>query len=155
MATRFTRDGIKQLRWDVEQALAPLEKHWDAKFKLGTIRFRENSADIKVSVSLVGDSGIVQTREREAFIKSASQYGLKSAWLDQEFCSSGSYFRITGLSTRRLKYPVDVERRDGKPFKFSAILVAQLMRLVEYEENAPTAPTLDSIKERLSSQGVI
>jgi hypothetical protein len=79
-------------------------------------------------VSIPGRAGAVRTREQQRFVASAGQIGLQASDFEREFSAEGQRFRITGIDTRRSKYPISAERlSDGRLYKFPSDDVIKLL----------------------------
>jgi hypothetical protein len=115
-----------------KDALAALEKvaaDYGVAIKQGGSRFTDTNANIKFELSAITSSGEVQTPEAQEFKRSAARFGLHPDDLGGTFTSQGTQYRITGLKTRRPKYPVTGARvSDGRTFKFPASSVTNVIQ---------------------------
>jgi hypothetical protein len=72
-------------------------------------------------------SGDVLTPEAEAWKRSANRYGFNADDLGGTFVSRGVTYEITGLKTRRPKYPVSAKNLStGRMHKFPVSLVVDI-----------------------------
>lgn len=121
----ITAQEIRTLRSYLQEAIDGLGVG-DTTFEVGSASFnpREGHGHFKVTFASKTSAGIVETPERLAFIKYAFRYGLTPGNIDDNFVNNGTEYRITGLKTRRPKYPISgVRVSDGKPFKFTEFQV--------------------------------
>lgn len=120
----FLRDFNK----DAVAALEKVAAEHGVSLKQGTSRYSDTNATIKFELSAISTSGEVLTPEAQAFKRSADQFGLHADDLGGTFLARGTKYRITGLKTRRPKYPVTAERvSDGRSFKFPASSVSNVI----------------------------
>jgi hypothetical protein len=109
-----------------EDALAALEevaRRHGVSITKGNGRFaREGSnATIKFELATIGSGGEVNSKEAVAWKRDAARYGLDPDALGTLFRVGATEYRITGLNTRRPKFPVSATRvPDGKVYKFRA-----------------------------------
>ena len=116
----FDRSKVKLIREVVQNELDKLGEKLKLKFNLGSASFTSNNIHFKMEVAGFGEDGKAVTSEMEMFKRYAMMYGLKPDDLGKQFNSwNGNTYTITGLSTRRSKYPIHAEK-DGKKFKFPA-----------------------------------
>lgn len=93
--------------------------------KAGSFARDGSNATIKFEIATVGNDGQVQTKDAQAFKRDAALFGIDPEALGTTFTVRGTEYRITGLSTRRPKYPISAERvKDGRAFKFPAEVVS-------------------------------
>lgn len=118
----ITRQEVKTLRSYLQEAIDGLGVG-DTTFTVGSASFDPiaGNGHFKVDFASITSEGVVETPERIDFIRFASNYGLTPDNIDDTFVTNGTQYRITGLKTRRKKFPISGERvSDGKPFKFTA-----------------------------------
>ncbi len=85
--------------------------------------------ELSLRVAIPGPDGSVFQPEKAMFEVLAESYGLKPRDFGRKFSTGREQFEITGLDTRRPKYPVSVERiPDRQGFKFTAENVAVLLK---------------------------
>jgi hypothetical protein len=80
----------------------------------------------KVEFAEIGEDGIVETGEAQAFRLMASLYGLQPEWLGREFLHGGRTFKVTGLNAKAKRMPVTAES-EGREYKFAAPAVAKAL----------------------------
>jgi len=82
-----------------------------------------------IEVGIPMSDGTILEPGRALFEVLAGDFGLNASDFGREFRANGEAFRITGLSPRRPKYPIDAERlSDRGQFKFTAENVVLYLR---------------------------
>ncbi len=117
------RIRAQRIRHRVLEALQEVGEAEDVSFSLGRGTFTRGYVSMKMTAADVLTDGTVLDPERVAFTTYAANYNLDPLDLDKEFTWNGRTYRITGLSQRRSRYPIGVEREDGRKIKMSAQLV--------------------------------
>lgn len=118
------RDKVKQLRKSLEVALNAVENEMNVKVNIGSARYSKNDCIFKLEIADIQENGEVFNREAADFKMYACTYGLDPYDLGKEFSHGGERFRITGLKTRRHKFPVSaVGVENGKQYKFPVDIV--------------------------------
>jgi hypothetical protein len=93
--------------------------------KAGSYARDGSNATLKFEIATIGNDGQAQTKAAQAFKRDAARFGIDPEALGTTFTSRGVEYRITGLNTRRPKYPISADRvRDGRAHKFPASVVA-------------------------------
>ncbi len=88
-------------------------------YKGGSFARDGSLATIKFEMLAPNASGEIESPEAKDFKRYAKQYGFEPEDLGSEFTHRGEKFRITGLKTRRRRFPISAERiKDGRGFKF-------------------------------------
>ena len=113
----ISRSSIRLIRDQVDKCLSQLEKLTGLTAVLGDrVTFDPGrNVTFKLTLAVKGE-----TPEVRDFELACHRYGLKSDDLGKTFISRGKTYKITGLTTRRPKFPINVECSDGKAFKFPA-----------------------------------
>lgn len=130
MTTEITRESLRLLMKDLEQALAEVGKAHGVKLGTGSARFSPSSCTIKIEGVVVGESGEIpdapasDLKAREDMKVRGILYGAREAWLDQYFDLRGSVYRIIGLLPKRhqnciLAGRVGLDGKIEKRFVFS------------------------------------
>lgn len=125
------RAVVRAVREAIEATdFSEIERRYKVKISLdggGSFDPSEHgSARWKLVATPVVD-GEVKSREALEFERMATLYGFEPSDLGKTFMSRGRRFKITGLKTRRHKYPISAEcLDDGKGYKFpiDSVLVA-------------------------------
>jgi len=119
---RFDRDSVKLTRQRLEETLKGFGEEFGCQVRVGNASFDRDGAycTFKLELAVVGEGGVVQTKEMSDFRQLAVLYGLKPEDLGAEFTARGETYRIVGANPKSGKYPIIGERvKDGKAFKFS------------------------------------
>ena len=122
----MTKQQVIALRAKLDTALAAISKEVGYKLSLGSCRFGE-VATFKLEAAPINGDGKVASQAEADFCALASIYGLKPEDLGKKFSLQGSIFTVTGLNSRRPRFPVDARRADGKTFKLPADTVEKLL----------------------------
>lgn len=120
---QFDRTNLRALQADIDAALAAMAEKHGIQIKAGGASFGATAATFKVELAVIGDGGVAKTRHATEFELFASSYGLAPTDLGREFTYKGNGYKITGLSTKSRRFPVEASRTDGRTFKFPAELV--------------------------------
>lgn len=121
------KQKAQQMRVFLEVALTGFEEHFGVAVKIGSIRYTDTNASMRLEVSEVSENGEVQSREVEDFKRFADAYGLSPEWLGEKFTVRGKTFTITGLNTRAKKYKIRAKDEAGNPYKFNELTVQRAM----------------------------
>jgi len=103
--TSFDRPTVKALRVDLDSALAKVAKEYGIEISTGNISFSGDNCSIKVKASVIGDGGMVITKEATDFARYA-KYELPGVKLGDTFMNAGTVYTITGWKSRARKSPV-------------------------------------------------
>ena len=119
------RRMVRILRKEMEDAFAPIEKKWGVKLAFGSCRFNDDRATYKLEAKRLGSDGVPTD-----FRKLADDVGLRLDAFESPFEHRNQLYRVVGVTKRRPKYPIDVERLiDKKRFKFPVRLVKTALEL--------------------------
>ena len=121
---QIDRAFLRTFTKDAEAALTEIADKYGVKisYKGGSFDRVGSFATLKFEV-VAPDASTGETLSREAqdFKRFANHYGFAPDDLGSEFTVRGEVYRITGLKSRRPKFPISAERvKDGKLFKFSS-----------------------------------
>jgi len=123
------RAKVKMLRVALENALKTVEENFNVKVNIGNGSYNDSNCSFKTEFADVSANGEVKSKEAEDFKLYATQFGLEPDDFGKTFTSNGSEFKITGLSTRKRKYPVLGTRvEDGRKFKFAVDMVKYALK---------------------------
>ena len=100
----------------------------ELKFQMKGFSYSAENCTFKIEAATIAHDGVVNSQERKAFVRLADMYGMAPAFLDKTFKQGAYSFTVTGLNTRRRKYPVCCKRDDGKNYSFTTDTVIRLMR---------------------------
>ena len=129
---KFDKANLKKIRTALESAFDGMvdDLGMPIKLKLGGISYSDTNFTAKIECSLINGDGVVQNKERAAWLRQASSYDLDPEWIDQTFMAyDGRVLKITGLNTRAYKSPVTLEcAENGKLYKASCEMIRDHMR---------------------------
>lgn len=117
----------KKLAEASAKALEAVASEYGVSVRYKSGNYSSTTASLKFEFSDIGDDGVVQTRESEAFTQLAHVYGLKAEDLGATFESRGRTYTIVGLNGRARKMPIQATRDDGKSFKFTDVTVVDAL----------------------------
>jgi hypothetical protein len=127
---KFDKANLGKIRPALEGALDGMvdDLGMPIKLKLGQISYSDTNFTVKLECSLINGDGVAQSKERAAYIESASMYDLDAAWIDQTFKThDGKVLKIKGLNTRAPKNPVLLEDEKGRTYKGPVDIVRKHM----------------------------
>ena len=107
MTTEITRQSLRLLMKDIDDALKIVSEKHGVKLGTGSARFSPSSCTIKIEGVAVGDDGAVpdapasDLKAREDMKVRGILHGASERWLDQCFDSRGRVFKIIGLLPKR------------------------------------------------------
>lgn len=115
----FTKTNLKNIRADIEAALASVEATYNCKFSLGNIRFSDHNFRGKLECNSVADaSGNTINPAEVHFNDNRWRVGLAKDAFGKTFTAQGRRYTIVGVNTRAKKYPVQAETAAGRRYKF-------------------------------------
>ena len=116
MITQFDRATCRMVSQAIEKAVQGVAEEFGIGIRRGRGTFSGPTFTMKLECG-IKENGEVLTKEAQDFKQLASAYGLKPTDLGRTFCLRGNSYKIVGLKARSTKYPILVERADGKRFK--------------------------------------
>ena len=119
--TSFDRNTVKNLRSDIDSALAILSKKYGIEISAGNASFTASNVTYKVQASVKASNGIVMTKEATDFGLYATR-SLPGFKVGQTIDLQGKQYTITGWKARAQKNPVQVSR-DGRSYRVSAEMI--------------------------------
>src|SRR6185369_12352940 len=124
---RIDRDVLRQLRTDIDAALAAVGAKHKVTISCGGATFDDLQATFKLQVK-VADPGALATQARDDFERWAPAIGLEPEWYGAEIVLHDKVYEVVGVAPGRSKNSVKIRRRyDGKGFVCSPEVVrAQL-----------------------------
>lgn len=126
----FTRQEAVKLAEEMREAVKPVLAKHGLTLGGGHTTY---GTDVRVRLDVVKvelENGVnVATPEAANWKQMARYYGLPEDGLGKTFRNGGHTFTVTGLNTRRGRYPVLATREDGKQFKFPTETVAALLKV--------------------------
>lgn len=121
---RIDRQFVKSFVHDAEQALEAVAKQYGVRVAYKSASYAHSGLNSTVRFDVTApdpSTGQCLSREAQDFVTHCGRYGFEPSDLGRSFATRGVAYTITGLHTKRHKYPISAERNyDGKPFKFPA-----------------------------------
>lgn len=119
--TSFDRNTVKNLRSDIDSALAVLSKKYGIEISAGNASFTSSNVTYKVQAAVKSSNGVTMTKEASDFNIYASRL-LPDFKIGQTINLQGKQYTIAGWKTRVQKNPVLVTR-DGKQYRVSIDMI--------------------------------
>lgn len=107
--TSFNKHNIKNARIEVQNALDKLGKEMGCKITMGRITYGEYEIRSKIEVVVESERAL---KETAPVLPSGITMGKKVTY-------GGVEYTVVGYKPRSNKYPVVVQRRDGRKFKLT------------------------------------
>lgn len=102
----FDRDTCKFLRSEIDSALKAVADKYGINLKAGNAKFSESSVTFKLEAAIIGEGGIVESKDAQEFKLYSHMYGLKETDLGKEFMSNGNRYVVCGMASRSFKFPI-------------------------------------------------
>ena len=129
---QITRQILKDLRPEIEDALQGVSEKYGITMKLGNGHFGGLRGDYKLELTTTGEDG--ETAERQDFERHASAFGLRPEWYGKTFQGNGFTYTITGILPRKRKMPIAVTREsDGAKRIMDATSVRRMMLIAGWD----------------------
>jgi hypothetical protein len=117
---KITPEVLRNLRIEIDAALAALGAKHGLRLKAGSARYDANGLDatFKLEVTQGGADGAqaILDAARNEFAQMARLYGMQPDWFGKPFILNGYRFTVDGLAPGRHKNAVKIKRSDGKGF---------------------------------------
>ena len=117
----FDRTTVKNLRSDIDKALATISKKYGIEISAGNASFTSSNVTYKVQAAVKAAGGVTMTKEASDFNLYAS-INLSGFKLGQTISLQGKEYTIAGWKVRAQRNPVIVTR-DGKSYRVSAEMI--------------------------------
>jgi hypothetical protein len=128
----ITRQLLKDLRPEIEDALKGVSEKHGITMKLGNGHFGGLRGDYKLELTTAGEDGA--TAESQDFERHASAFGLRPEWYGKTFQGNGSTYTITAIYPRKRKMPIGVTREsDGSKRIMDETSVRRMMLTAGYD----------------------
>ena len=128
---QITRQMLKDLRPEIEDALKGVSEKYGITLKLGNGHFGGLTGDYKLLLTTTGENG--ETPESRDFALYASRFGMDESWLGKTFRLGANTYTIKGILPKRTKYPILVIRSDGVKKIMTEVAVRREMKLEGYD----------------------
>ena len=123
--TEFDRVTCKQMRQEIDQALATVGQKYGLTIDGGNISFTGKKFTMRLTVSVLDKTMPVGGKTANDFNLYCRQFGLEPSDMGRVFTNRGEAYKVVGLKPQSYKFPILGERYDGKRFKFMAITVTK------------------------------
>jgi len=110
---------LRQLRPEIQAALADLGKRFGVGFEVGDAKYSGSNATFRLEVGIIGNDGRVVTKEAENFKFLAPMYGLSESDLGRRFMLNGKPHTIVGINPNAPRFPILTECH-GRKYKVPA-----------------------------------
>lgn len=121
--TSFDKPSIKAIRVSINDAMKKVEEEYGIKISAGNASFSNNEVTFKLKANVIGDGGVVKTREAQAWDFYASQHGLSHLAVGDTVQLQGKTFTIAGYNTRARKSPIKITDSNGRGYKCSVEMI--------------------------------
>ena len=129
---QITRQILKDLRPEIEDALAGVSEKYGIEMKVGNGAYSGLGGHFKLLLSTTGENG--ETQESQTFKRLASDYGMDKEWLGKAFTFDGNTYTIKGILPKKRKMPILVVRgKDNAERVVTISGVRQGMKLAGFE----------------------
>ena len=119
-AVQFTKSNLNDLRSDLDKVLSKYSNEAGIHCNVGSIRFGEREANIKLTVSLPSTNGMFTSAEEEAFNMFSRVDSISVGLHEVGSSSSLGNVKMVGYKSRNRKYPYIVEQvSTGSRYKIS------------------------------------
>jgi len=121
------RNVARLLGEELEKAAQEIAKRYGLQVKGAGGSYMAGSFTAKTEFAVIGENGIAETKDVEAFRLLASSFGLAAEDLGRTFVKDGKKHTICGLRPKADRFPILARREDGKTFKFPAATVKVML----------------------------
>jgi len=123
--TRFDKTICKEVSKTADSALQQLSQAYGLNITYKGGSFSLNNFTMKFEASVVGEGGVVLSKEATNFKSYCQMYNLEPTDLGQTFTSDdGTKYKVTGITSRGGKYPILAENlSNGKIYKLPERMV--------------------------------
>ena len=123
------KELLKQLRIELNVAIADVAKKHKISLKIGNARYTSNNFTFKLEGALLTEDGKVVDKSRTDYKTYCEMYGMKPEWLDKSFITlDRDEYKIVELNSRARKNPIIAENVNTKKrYIFTSQKVKKLM----------------------------
>jgi hypothetical protein len=123
------RQKARLLSDAVAEALKGVEEKFGVKLSPPRGRFGQNNMRVTLDFVEPTASGDFVDEEAKRLDAYAEMYGLPKDVRGKSFVDRGRKFTVVGLAQRRSRFPVLVNREDGRKFKYPVETVKELVKV--------------------------
>ena len=125
--TEITSSFLRTARGELEAELQDFGEKHGLTISVVSARYMPGNATFKLQLATTCNDGSVNTKEAENFRLNAHLFGLKPEHLNAEITYLGKRYKLVGLASNSIKFPLIVERiPDGKGFRMPLWAAASL-----------------------------
>lgn len=121
---QLTRELLGQMDREIQAALQPIAKKYGVVITAGGGSFTPTNATTKLKIATLGDDGVANTPEREAFERYASFHGFSKSLGDQVFYA-GETWTLEGYRPKAKKFPILAKRASDGEIRCLPLIVAK------------------------------
>lgn len=115
--TTLNRDVIRDLRTEINAALAAVAAKHGLSMNAGNCSFTSTSATLKLEISTISATGEVISKTLAALRSNAKWLGLTDDHLNATFQIAGHTYKLVGYNQRRYAKPFEIKCLDnGKTY---------------------------------------
>jgi len=111
----ITKQTAVDFRKDFSLVVKELEEKYNVKIELGSITYNSTSFHGRITCTEISEEG-EKVVDMQEFNLTKNIYGFKGN-IGDTYNDGNHTFKVIGLDSRKPKYPVILEREDGKRFK--------------------------------------
>ena len=112
---KFSKDELKIIRTEIDNALLGVGEKYGIKFRLGNISFSESEFNGKLNATLLNK---VEENKEEKFKRECKYIGLNESDFGKEFEMVGKSYVVCDIDLSKRKYPlIALCKQDGRKYK--------------------------------------
>ena len=123
----FTKLDCQALREEINRALAPVATKNGIKLQLGNMSYSSTEIRMKLDAVLLGEGG-ENLNDKNNFETYARMYGLEPSDYGKKFTTSKGEYTISGINTKKRKYPIVAKNNAGVAYIFESERVVELLK---------------------------
>lgn len=121
----FSKEEFKAFREEIKEAVSGVEKKFGVEIKFGSITYTDSDFKMKMDVS----NGSIKEAKEVEFSRICTHYGLTQSDFGRSFTNKGKVYTISGIDTKRRKYPIMMTDEDGVTKLFTVDGIKRLIEL--------------------------
>ena len=128
MTTTITKQLLKQLREEMNTALAAVASKHGLNITVGNARFSPTLATFKVDVGIPNASGVPVNAQSDALARLCKQASIDPKMFETEFMACGSMGHVTGYKPKAHMYPFVFAAKNGTSYLMGADMVRMMLK---------------------------